>query len=56
MNAVQAVGLAATGEALTTDSGAAQLIERDHAVLARRDPGNERVRGGVGGFLTHVRE
>jgi hypothetical protein len=44
------------GEALPADPQMLQLLQRNHPVLARSDPGDSRVPMGVGEFLTHVRE
>jgi hypothetical protein len=56
MNAMHAVGLHAARETLPQDSRIPKLLDRDHAVLPTRKARDESVRGGVGRFLTHVRE
>jgi hypothetical protein len=54
MNAVKPRCLDAPRAAALMDSGALELLERDHAVLTRRNSGNEGVRIGVGAFPSHV--
>jgi hypothetical protein len=56
MNAVQPLGLDAPSDALAPNSESLELGERNHAVLIGRKPCDRGVLGGVGKFLTHVRE
>jgi hypothetical protein len=56
MNAVEPLRIDPASEALPADSQSLELLQRDHAVLARGNPSNYGVPLGVGEFLTHVRE
>jgi hypothetical protein len=53
MNAVQAPRDGEASQALALNAEPSELIERHHPVLIRRNPGDL---GGIGEFLTHVRE
>jgi hypothetical protein len=56
MNAVQPSCLNSACEALPANTQILKLLTRDHPVLAGGNPGDLGVPGGVGIFLTHVRE
>jgi hypothetical protein len=56
MDAVKASGPEPPGQALAMKPHVLELPPGDNAVLARRDPRDQRVRGGGGDFLTHARE
>ena len=56
MNTVKLSCLDSTRQALAAYARPLELLARDHAVLASREPCDERIRMGVGVFLTHARE